>query len=75
MESYLENQAQRTKIVSSYSFWHNLIQGVSQNSILGSLLFDIFIKDMFALNEKNQVYNFTDDRKIHSYVSEFQSTL
>ena len=42
IHDYLSNRKQRTKINSSYCSWHEIIFGVPQGSILGSLLFNIF---------------------------------
>ena len=45
--SYLANRKQRTKINSSYSSWEEILFGVPQGSILGPLLFNTFLCDMF----------------------------
>ena len=47
MYSYLANRKQRTKINSSYSSWEEILFGVPQGSVLGPLLFNIFLCDMF----------------------------
>ena len=45
---YLQNRKQRTKIGSICSDWEDIISGVPQGSILGSLLFNIFLCDLFS---------------------------
>ena len=45
--SYLNERKQRTKIHSSYSPYANIACGFPQGSILGPLLFNINICDMF----------------------------
>ena len=49
--NYLPNTKQRVKINSSYNDWYDLVIGVSQRSILGPLLFIIFIYDWFYFEE------------------------
>ena len=47
--SYLKNRKQRTVIENFYSSWEDIIAGVLQGSFTGSLLFNIFVNDLFLL--------------------------
>ena len=49
------------KIGSSCSFWSDVKRGVSQGSVLGTLLFNVFINHLFMFIEKCEICNFVDD--------------
>ena len=59
--SYLKGRNQRDKINSKYSSWREILNGVPHGSVLGSLLFNISIKDLFFFVENSQVCNYPDD--------------
>ena len=59
--SYLKNRTQTTKVGSSFSKLLNIIYGVPQGSVLGPLLFIIYICYLFIVNKEVNFYSYADD--------------
>ena len=57
----LTNRFQRVRINSKYSKWSEIIIGVPQGSILGTLLFNIYLSDLFLFTENSEIANYADD--------------
>ena len=64
--SYLKNHTQRIKIRSTFSDWTNIVKGIPHSSIVGPLLFNIFINDLFFFSTKCEICYFADDSSLYS---------
>ena len=64
IRSYLKRRKQNMKIDNIFSSFQTLLSGVPQGSILGLVLFNIFLNDLLTVPKKSQLYNFADDNII-----------
>ena len=73
MLSYLSGRKLRVKISSLFSKWLEIVLGIPQGSILGPLLFNIFINDIFYFILETDICNFADDNTIFACDSLFNN--
>ena len=64
LDSYLSNRKQPIKINSILCSWSDIQKGVPHVSILGPLLFNVFINDIFYFVKKGTLYNYADDNTL-----------
>ena len=62
--SYLNERKQRVKVNGSFSAWKESTKGVPHASVLGLLLFNILINDIFFLVNDTEVCNYAYDTTI-----------
>ena len=65
LKSYITDRKQRVKVGHSCSEWGSVAQGVPQGSILGPLIFNIFVNYIFYVLEKVcNLYKYAEDNTL-----------
>ena len=66
INSFLNGRTFRTKISSPYSSYLDLLVGVPQRSILGPLLFNIYMCDLLLCDSETNIINYADDTTFYA---------
>ena len=75
MESYLSDRTQQIKIGNVVSSWAEIQKGVPQGSILGPLLCNVFINDIFYFIKNCTLYNYADDNTLSFHSPDFEELI
>ena len=75
IHSYLSERRQRVKINGSFSTWRETMIGVPQGSVLGPLLFNIYLNDLFMFVKDAQICNYADDTTIYACDSNIEGVM
>ena len=75
IHSYLSQRRQRVKINGSFSTWKVVQKGVPQGSVLGPLLFNVYINDLFLLMNRAEICNYADDTTLYICDSEINNVI
>ena len=59
--SYVTGRKQRTKVNNSISAWADVIAGIPQGSILGPLIINVYLNNIFYFIDGNKLANYADD--------------
>ena len=75
IHDYLLNRKQRTRINNSYSTWVEIVFGVPQGSILGPLLFNNFLTDLFFIANSMDIATYADDKTPYASANDIDSLI
>ena len=71
IQSYLNKRMQKVNVNNKFSVWEDIYSGVPQGSILGPLLFNIFINDIFSFLTTSEMCKYVDDNTLYTYSRHF----
>ena len=67
--SYLKNRKKSVRIKTNYSSFIELLSGVPQSLIPGTLLFNLLLNDLFLFIKKASLHNYVDDNTLSTFAT------
>ena len=75
LKSYLSDRKQQIKISNGVSSWAKINKGVPQGSILGPLLFNVFINGIFYFTKTCTLYNYAVENTLSFHTADFHELI
>jgi retron-type reverse transcriptase len=75
MFSYLKNRKQGVKVNNKIHSFLTLVSGVPQGSLLGPILFNLFINDIVLFFKNSELYNYADDNTISTHADSIEELI
>ena len=71
IQSHLNKRMQKVSVNRKFSAWEDIYASVAQSSILGPLIFNNFINDVFSFLTTCEMCNYADDNTVYTYRRNF----
>ena len=75
IHGYLSNRKQRVKVNDVYSSWKDIVYCLPQRSILGPLLFNIYLCELFYFLEDLDIASYADDTTVYTVSEKKESAI
>ena len=75
IKGFLTNRKQRVLVNGIASGWHDVISGVPQESVLGPILFVIYVNTLVDVVQHSDSFLFADDNKLFKIIFNDEDTV